>query len=252
MANATETGAAGQRAQQHANGDRSEFRRELGQQLRVDSIRASAAAGSGHPTSSMSAADLMAVLLDGHLRLDYSPRPRTAPRPPDLLQGPRVAAVLRDAQGGGRDRRRGAAQLPPSRLAGSRATRRRRSRRRTSRPARSARVCRSASGSRSRAASSTASRIACGCSAATPRWPRARSGRRSSTPAGRARQPHRDRRRQPARSDAARRCSAGTSSVLRRAREAVRLARDRRSTATTSTAIDGAYAAAERRRASRR
>lgn len=49
-----------------------DFRRELGQQLRVDSIRSSAAAGSGHPTSSMSAADLMAVLLDGHLRLDYS------------------------------------------------------------------------------------------------------------------------------------------------------------------------------------
>jgi transketolase len=47
------------------------FRRELGQQLRVDSIRSSAAAGSGHPTSSMSAADLMAVLIDGHLRLDY-------------------------------------------------------------------------------------------------------------------------------------------------------------------------------------
>ena len=47
------------------------FRRELGQQLRVDSIRASAAAGSGHPTSSMSAADLMAVLLDGYLKLDY-------------------------------------------------------------------------------------------------------------------------------------------------------------------------------------
>jgi transketolase len=51
---------------------RSEFRRELGQQLRVDSVRTSAAAGSGHPTSSMSAADLMAVLLDGHLRLDYA------------------------------------------------------------------------------------------------------------------------------------------------------------------------------------
>jgi transketolase len=48
----------------------SSFRRELGQQLRVDSVRASAAAGSGHPTSSMSAADLIAVLLDGHLRLD--------------------------------------------------------------------------------------------------------------------------------------------------------------------------------------
>jgi transketolase len=48
-------------------------RRELGQQLRVDSVRSSAAAGSGHPTSSMSAADLMAVLLDGgYLRLDAS------------------------------------------------------------------------------------------------------------------------------------------------------------------------------------
>src|SRR5829696_1029330 len=50
--------------------DRSEFRRELAAQLRVDSIRASDAAGSGHPTSSMSAADLMAVLLDGRLRMD--------------------------------------------------------------------------------------------------------------------------------------------------------------------------------------
>jgi len=44
---------------------------ELGQQLRVDSVRAAAAAGSGHPTSSMSAADLMAVLLDRHLRYDF-------------------------------------------------------------------------------------------------------------------------------------------------------------------------------------
>ncbi|MEU3685843.1 transketolase [Streptomyces sp. NPDC030592] len=44
---------------------------DLGQQLRVDSVRASAAAGSGHPTSSMSAADLMAVLLANHLRYDF-------------------------------------------------------------------------------------------------------------------------------------------------------------------------------------
>jgi transketolase len=44
---------------------------QLGQQLRVDGIRASAAAGSGHPTSSMSAADLMAVLLANHLRYDF-------------------------------------------------------------------------------------------------------------------------------------------------------------------------------------
>ncbi|MEU9184302.1 transketolase [Streptomyces sp. NPDC048484] len=44
---------------------------ELGQQLRVDSVRAAAAAGSGHPTSSMSAADLMAVLLARQLRYDF-------------------------------------------------------------------------------------------------------------------------------------------------------------------------------------
>src|SRR5436190_16754074 len=48
-----------------------EFLRELGQQLRVDSIRCSTAAGSGHPTSSMSAADLIAVLLARHLVYDW-------------------------------------------------------------------------------------------------------------------------------------------------------------------------------------
>ncbi len=52
-------------------GSGTRFRYELAQQLRVDSIRCSAAGGSGHPTSSMSAADLMAVLLDGYLRLDF-------------------------------------------------------------------------------------------------------------------------------------------------------------------------------------
>ncbi|MEV4436275.1 transketolase [Streptomyces sp. NPDC049555] len=44
---------------------------ELAQQLRVDSVRASTAAGSGHPTSSLSAADLMAVLMARHLRYDW-------------------------------------------------------------------------------------------------------------------------------------------------------------------------------------
>src|SRR5215471_2536817 len=46
--------------------------RQLAQQLRVDSIRCSTAAGSGHPTSSMSAADLMAVLLTKYLRYDFA------------------------------------------------------------------------------------------------------------------------------------------------------------------------------------
>jgi transketolase len=45
---------------------------ELAAQLRVDSVRAAAAAGSGHPTSSMSAADLMAVLFSCHLRYDFA------------------------------------------------------------------------------------------------------------------------------------------------------------------------------------
>jgi transketolase len=44
--------------------------RQIAAQLRVDSLRCSTAAGSGHPTSSLSAADLMAVLLEGHLRWD--------------------------------------------------------------------------------------------------------------------------------------------------------------------------------------
>jgi transketolase len=45
---------------------------ELGKQLRVDGIRASTKAGSGHPTSSMSASDLIAVLAARHLRYDWS------------------------------------------------------------------------------------------------------------------------------------------------------------------------------------
>ena len=47
---------------------------ELGQQLRVDGIRASAVTNSGHPTSGMSAADLMAVLISKHLRYDFQHR----------------------------------------------------------------------------------------------------------------------------------------------------------------------------------
>jgi transketolase len=51
--------------------------KELAQQLRVDSVRASGAASSGHPTSSMSAADLMAVLVSKYLHYDFD-APETA------------------------------------------------------------------------------------------------------------------------------------------------------------------------------
>ncbi|MFF8958349.1 transketolase [Streptomyces sp. NPDC014894] len=50
---------------------RNEQLTELAQQLRVDSVRAADAAQSGHPTSSLSAADLAAVLLANHLRYDF-------------------------------------------------------------------------------------------------------------------------------------------------------------------------------------
>lgn len=43
----------------------------LAQQLRIDSIRCTTAAGSGHPTSSMSAADLMSVLMSKYLHYDF-------------------------------------------------------------------------------------------------------------------------------------------------------------------------------------
>jgi transketolase len=45
---------------------------ELAAQLAVDSIRSSTAAGSGHPTSSLSSAHLLAVLWSAHLRTDVA------------------------------------------------------------------------------------------------------------------------------------------------------------------------------------
>src|SRR5215467_7071418 len=45
---------------------------DLAAQLRVDSVRSSTSAGSGHPTSSMSAADLLAVLITRYLRYDWT------------------------------------------------------------------------------------------------------------------------------------------------------------------------------------
>ena len=52
--------------------DRTTAWNELAAQLAVDSIRCTTAAGSGHPTSSMSAAHLIAVLFRDHLRTDVA------------------------------------------------------------------------------------------------------------------------------------------------------------------------------------
>lgn len=54
-----------------ATGEQANLWQNLAKQLRADSIRCTTAAGSGHPTSGMSAADLMAVLLASHLRYDF-------------------------------------------------------------------------------------------------------------------------------------------------------------------------------------
>ena len=85
--------------------------RELGQQLRVDSIRAANVTKSGHPTSSMSAADLMAVLMSKYLHYDYRPAGEPEQRSPDLLQGTRIPPPLLDVQGCRRDHGRRAAHI---------------------------------------------------------------------------------------------------------------------------------------------
>jgi transketolase len=51
-------------------GDRTQRWNDLAAQIAVDSLRATTAAGSGHPTSSMSCAHLLAVLFADHLRTD--------------------------------------------------------------------------------------------------------------------------------------------------------------------------------------
>ncbi len=79
--------------------------KDLAAQLRSDSIRATTTAGSGHPTSSMSAADLMAVLMSEYLHYDFTD-PHN-PRNDRLIfsKGPRRAPAVFHVQGGGRDYR---------------------------------------------------------------------------------------------------------------------------------------------------
>jgi transketolase len=78
---------------------------QLATQLRVDSIRCSTEAGSGHPTSSLSAADLMAVLLVGHLRYDWDRPDLVTNDPPNLLERSRLATAVLDVPSSGGDRR---------------------------------------------------------------------------------------------------------------------------------------------------
>ena len=154
---------------------------ELAQQLRVDSVRAAAAAGSGHPTSSMSAADLMAVLMSGYLRYDFGAPENRANDHLVFSKGHASPLLYSMYKLAGAITTRSCSPSASS-ARGSRATRRRRSPGSTSRPARSARGSRSRSGSRSPAPASSTPISGSGSSAATPSSPRARCGRPSSTP----------------------------------------------------------------------
>ena len=66
---------------------------ELAQQLRIDSIRCTTEAGSGHPTSSMSAADLMAVLMSKYLHYDFD-NPKLANNDHFILSKGHAAPLL--------------------------------------------------------------------------------------------------------------------------------------------------------------
>src|SRR3712207_497325 len=80
-------------ATQSPTADRVAQWRAIAQQLRVDSIRSTTEAGSGHPSSSMSAADLAAVLIDGHLRYDFA-NPKNANNDHLILSKGHAAPLL--------------------------------------------------------------------------------------------------------------------------------------------------------------
>ena len=203
----------------------------LARQLRVDSIRASTSAGSGHPTSSMSAADLLAVLVARHLRYDWE-QPKAAGNDhlifskghasPLLYSVYKAVGVVSDEELMSGYRRFG------SRLQGH--------------PTPVLPWVDVATGSlgqglpdggrasRWPASTSTGCRFECGCCAATARWRKARCGRRSTRRATiELSNLVRDRRRQPARSARADRTGLG-SGRLRAPRAGVwrARARDRR------------------------
>jgi transketolase len=73
--------------------DRTQLWKGLAAQLAVDSIRATTEAGSGHPTSSMSAAHLVAVLFADHLRMDIED-PRSPANDRFVLSKGHAAPVL--------------------------------------------------------------------------------------------------------------------------------------------------------------
>ena len=186
----------------------------------------SAAAKSGHPTSSMSAADLAAVLVDGYLRYDFDDPKSPANDRLVFSKGHASIAALRDLPRRGCRLRRGHPRVPDARkhARGPSDTRHPVGRRRNG-------LARSGTSDRRRDG-------ACREAPRAPAEPRVGALRRQRDGRGldvggvrarralRARQPHGDHRRQPAR-PAWRDDGRVGSRHLRRARGGVRMERDR-------------------------
>ena len=80
--------------------------------LRVHSLRTTAAAGSGHPTSCMSAADIMAAVFFADMRFDPT-NPAHPGNDRFVLSKGHAAPVLYAAPGGSRGPTAGAVALAP-------------------------------------------------------------------------------------------------------------------------------------------
>ena len=86
---------------------------QLSSLIRYHMLRATTEAGSGHPTSSLSAVELMAGLMfGGFFRYDLDRPDHPNNDRLHLLQGPRLAAVLRAVAGRGQGDAGGDAHLP--------------------------------------------------------------------------------------------------------------------------------------------
>ncbi len=78
-----------------------ELLKGIANQLRIHSITSTTAAGSGHPTSCCSAADIVATLFFGHMRYDAKNPHYLQQRPVHFVEGPRRAVALRRVGGNG-------------------------------------------------------------------------------------------------------------------------------------------------------
>ena len=151
--------------------------RNAATQLRIDSVRSTSEAGSGHPTTCLSAAEIVAALFFAEMRYDPQGPAESRQRSLRAVEGTRRADSLRRLGRGRPVSARGAAEAAPHRLRSRRASDAaavvRRRRHRLARPG----DLRRRSAPRSTRAGSSPT-TAPTCCSATARWLKARSGKR--------------------------------------------------------------------------